>query len=580
MRIPDAVRSTSSQPSRAESEATSDAVKPAVGDQFTQPGESPPLALAQASVAEHHGGGVTRVPVPGIDLSRGMEHAERYVDAIQRLQVCLRELGYLTQEQLDSGFGIFGPQTEAALQKLQIDHGIAGADGKYDRATTEKLIELLAIKPLSMDDALEKVLGDEKVDANEWATILHPAALNMVHGASEDARKLVRVFADSSIALEGDVQYVLPEVLLSRGYDVSAWKWERPTGDAAKLSAELIQSNVAERDEAFATIASRAGRSGAEVTVAVLDAGFDTTHPAFEGKLWSNPNEKADGIDNDGNGITDDLHGADFFLEGDNNPNGEFDDRGVFENGGHATHVTGIATRGTDQVNAMALRVYEGDELTGQDVAESIDYAVTNGARVLNMSFKVTGAEDVALVIAAMQRHPEVLFVKSAGNDGENLSSYDALAYLAKNSLPNLVVCSAATRDGERVDNSNYGTPWSTHAAVGEVLSTMPGQDFAEDAGTSMAAPNITNVAARMLVMDPALSPEQVMQMLTETTRASAEWKALTNAGGLIEGQWAYSLAGLTGLMREGKTADQAADQLELSGDLRAKLVALAAQYV
>ena len=53
-----------------------------------------------------------------------------------------------------------------------------------------------------------------------------------------------------------------------------------------------------------------------EVIVAVIDSGIDVNHEAFKGRIWQNDKEiPYDGIDNDGNGYIDDIHGWNFLGE-------------------------------------------------------------------------------------------------------------------------------------------------------------------------------------------------------------------------------------------------------------------------
>ncbi|MBZ4416201.1 peptidoglycan-binding protein [Myxococcus sp. RHSTA-1-4] len=76
-------------------------------------------------------------PVPKKDLKRGDTGED-----VARLQESLVELGYMTKEQVATGPGTFGPQTEAALQKFQQEHGVT-ANGRYETGTREALSQAL-----------------------------------------------------------------------------------------------------------------------------------------------------------------------------------------------------------------------------------------------------------------------------------------------------------------------------------------------------------------------------------------------------------------------------------------------------
>lgn len=421
----------------------------------------------------------------------------------------------------------------------------------------------------ALRDAISKATSDRKVTADEWNTLIKPQADLAPKEASADAREVVQLWASDSFELDAGARSAARSFLQSRGYEVPT---ARPAGSTEDVARALIDSNVTETDDAFADLRARAGTLGREVSVAILDSGFDTGHDGLDTRLWTNEGELAgDGLDNDANGKIDDVHGWDF-AAGDADPNSS-------ESGGHATHVTGIATRGTDDVNAIALRVFS--PLSGEKIAQAIDYAAQNGARVMNMSFRVDNEADKKAIVDAIRRHPEVLFVKSAGNDGRDLNGYKLDTYLARSQLPNLAIVSAADADGTRADYSNYGTPYATHGARGsDVMSSVPGDRYAMMSGTSMASPNVVAVASKMLLMDGALRPEQLQSMLADTTDAREDWSKLTNSGGLVNATRATQLAGLTGLVRQGIDVSAAADRLGLTGAERERLVARVPDYV
>jgi subtilisin family serine protease len=87
--------------------------------------------------------------------------------------------------------------------------------------------------------------------------------------------------------------------------------------------------------------------TGGNVTVAVVDTGVDLSHRDLAPNLWTNPGEiPGNGIDDDGDGIVDDVHGADF-ANGDGDPS---------DDNGHGTHVAGIvAARGGNGVGVAGL---------------------------------------------------------------------------------------------------------------------------------------------------------------------------------------------------------------------------------
>ncbi|HVI70542.1 MAG TPA: S8 family serine peptidase, partial [Pyrinomonadaceae bacterium] len=154
--------------------------------------------------------------------------------------------------------------------------------------------------------------------------------------------------------------------------------------------------------------------TGSPATViAVIDSGIDFTHPDLANNQWTNINPTLGG----------DLHGWDYII----------DDGVIKDEQGHGTAIAGIiAAEGNNsagvsgvmwRASLMSLRVLDqGGNGDIADAVEAIDYAVTNGAQVINLSWG-TAAESMALKDAiqrAIKRH--VVVVCSAGNGGKDLS--------------------------------------------------------------------------------------------------------------------------------------------------------------
>jgi len=266
------------------------------------------------------------------------------------------------------------------------------------------------------------------------------------------------------------------------------------------------------------------------VVVAVLDTGVDYTHPDFVGNIWSNTGETSctDGIDNDHNGKIDDCRGWNF-VTCDEFVCDEFDDKGncvsescdkpvsgdndPMDEDGHGTHVAGIIgatgfnTMGITgvmmRVRLMPVRVLNAQgEGTYGDMAAGIDYAASNGAKVINASLGGSEISSALYDAISAANTAGVLLVAAAGNDGTNNDA--APVYPASYNLPNIIAVAATDQNDRRVAFSNFG-PASVHVAAPGVyiLSTVPtwwpdasgyGQlDYMQ--GTSMAAPHVSGLA-------------------------------------------------------------------------------------
>ena len=180
--------------------------------------------------------------------------------------------------------------------------------------------------------------------------------------------------------------------------------------------------NAARVQEAWDYLESQGKPAGGsrDVVVAVIDTGVDFTHLDLAANMWVNSREiPGNGIDDDGNGYVDDVHGIDCITSS-GNPQ---DDHG------HGTHVAGIvaAQAGNGlggvgvafnvQIMAIKAAQYSG-VLATSDIAQGVYYAVENGADVINMSFggySRSQVEEDALTVA----FGSAVLVAAAGNDGK-----------------------------------------------------------------------------------------------------------------------------------------------------------------
>jgi hypothetical protein len=113
---------------------------------------------------------------------------------------------------------------------------------------------------------------------------------------------------------------------------------------------------------------------------------------------------------------------------------------------------------------------------------------------------------------AALQSAPEILFVAGAGNED---NSADFVEYIpAGLELPNLITAGAVDQAGEETGFSSFGKTVVVHANGFEVDSVIPGGERLKLSGTSMAAPQVANLAAKLFALDPKLGATQVKAMI------------------------------------------------------------------
>jgi len=258
--------------------------------------------------------------------------------------------------------------------------------------------------------------------------------------------------------------------------------------------------------------------------VAVLDSGVDVRHPALRGHVWRNADEIAgNGIDDDANGYADDRSGADM-VDRDGKP---ADPRG------HGTHIAGIVARRT-RARIMAVRVI-GRDGTGSttDLAAGIDYAVTEGARVINLSVSGYGHDPAVADALARAGVAGVLVVVAAGNTGRDLDAEPD--YPASYQTPGMLVVASGDRDGRLASWSSFGAATVDIVAPGaDVRSALPGRRYGLKSGTSQAAAAVTRAAVRLLTARPTATAIQVREILLGSARPAPTLAGEVASGGLL----------------------------------------------
>jgi subtilisin family serine protease len=151
-------------------------------------------------------------------------------------------------------------------------------------------------------------------------------------------------------------------------------------------------------------------------------------------------------------------------------------------------------------------------EATTMTVVRSIEYAIAQGARVINMSF--AGARDPVIGRSLAQaRRKGIVLVAAAGNAGADSPPL----YPAAD--PNVIAVSATDADDHLLDVANRGRQIALSAPGVDVLLPAPGGRYQIATGTSFAAAHVAGIAALMLAKSPQLGPEQVRAILTSTAR-------------------------------------------------------------
>jgi len=335
------------------------------------------------------------------------------------------------------------------------------------------------------------------------------------------------------------------------------------------------------------------------VTVAIWDAGVDVS--VFADVFTTNPGERPDGLDNDGNGFVDDVHGIAFDYDGRDSAEllyplgdaaprlgaamdhmkgymdvqsgldsdeasalmthlaeleppqvqGFLEDLGLCGLHAHGTHVAGIAVRGNPYARLLAARISFDwhavprlltEEMVRRHAASygrTAAYFRDRGVRVVNMSWgwglkEIEGileangwgasaeerSREAAKLLGLLEQglreaitgSPGILFVCAAGND-DNDVAFD-VSIPASFTLPNLLVVGAVDQAGEPTSFTSSGRNVRVYANGFEVPSYVPGGRRMRMSGTSMAAPQACNLAAKLLALAPRLTPEEAVDLI------------------------------------------------------------------
>lgn len=269
-----------------------------------------------------------------------------------------------------------------------------------------------------------------------------------------------------------------------------------------------------------------------KLVVAVIDTGIDFNHPDLAPNLWVNEAE-ANGqpnVDDDGNGVVDDVHGYNA-ITGKGNSS---DDQG------HGSHCAGtIGAKGNDgkgivgvawDVKLMSVKFLSASGSGSlENALKSIDYATKMGAKILSNSWGGGGFSQTLLDAINRSNEAGTLFVAAAGNSRNNNDQRPS--YPASYNVPNIVSVAAIDNKGALASFSNYGKNSVHVGAPGVNVVSSTGGGYESYSGTSMATPHVSGVAALLWSQEPELTAVQVKERLMATSVRINGLKGKSKAG-------------------------------------------------
>jgi serine protease len=260
-----------------------------------------------------------------------------------------------------------------------------------------------------------------------------------------------------------------------------------------------------------------------DVIVGVIDTGIDYTHPDLAANMWVNPGEiPGNGIDDDGNGYIDDVHGINAITNS-GNPMDDHD---------HGTHVSGtIGAVGNNGAGVVGVNwnvslvgmkfLSSGGSGTTADAIKCIDYAVAlknSGVdiRVLSNSWGGGGFSQALEDSIVAANNADILFLAAAGNSSVNNDS--SPHYPSSYDVPNVVAVASTDHNDAMSSFSNWGATSVDLGAPGSaILSTTVGGGYASYSGTSMATPQVAGAAALLLSYNDTLTVAELKSILMDS---------------------------------------------------------------
>ncbi len=274
-----------------------------------------------------------------------------------------------------------------------------------------------------------------------------------------------------------------------------------------------------------------------DISVAVVDTGVDWDHADLDSNIWTNiadswadPSDPTSGNskDTDKNGFIDDYKGWDFVdinsssllsrcqsrgedcLTRDNDPMDDY---------GHGTHVAGISSAVTNNstgvagaawnVSIMPIRAGAAGYLETDDIVAGVQYAVDNGADIINASWGSSYESSLIRNVINYSRDNGVLWVAAAGNSNSQSAHYPSM-------FNDVIAVASTTSSDYRSSFSTYGS-WVDVAAPGSSIystttrrSVVGNSTYGYMSGTSMASPVVAGVAALLKSQNPSLELDEL----------------------------------------------------------------------
>jgi serine protease len=438
--------------------------------------------------------------IPVGDYSAKAGNAENYVPGqlyVKYVPGAAKTAGGMSADKLLETFGAV--KSEQAFPNSA--HRTGTARGKISAIAAGKLESLSRIKLVDFSADLDMEYVARKLSAHPGIEYAEPVYYQHLDVLPDDP-----FFHPDSVAVGEDVEQRYLDFVNAPG------AWDVATGDSS-------------------------------IVIAIIDSGTDWNHPDLNANVWVNPGEAEfpdDGIDNDGNGYEDDIHGWDFY-------GGTYDDRRVYGDNDpsgvgepHGTHTAGIAAAVTNNgigVASLSHNVRYMPVKVGSDSGESlrfgydgIMYAAENGADIINCSWGALFFSNTAKEVTDAAIALGSIIVASAGNNNSD-EDYYPVGY------PNVFGVGSVNLDKTKSSFSNYGSYVDVSAPGYVIYSTLFDGQYGNLSGTSMAAPIVSALAGLIKSAHPDWDNDQILAQIAGTSTPVSDDQGYLRGTGYINAE-------------------------------------------
>ncbi len=255
-------------------------------------------------------------------------------------------------------------------------------------------------------------------------------------------------------------------------------------------------------------------KGSSSIIIGLLDGGVDTNHEDFQGKLYLNSSDPINGLDDDGDGYTDNFKGWNFDTKTDNIQ---------YLSTSHGVQMAGAMAPVTNNTKGIAGVGYNSTILpivvtnSLNEVVygyEAIKYAADLGCKVINCSWNIKAYSNFGFdMVKYATLNKGSLVVAAMGNEADDDNNYPAM-------FPYVLGVSAVDNNGFKVGTSNYGFRANISAPGLQIETTNNNNGYIKNTGTSLSSAIVSGAAALLLDKFPNLNPQELSAVLKSTSKS------------------------------------------------------------